>query len=127
MAKHIKINTVNGTGTDGNALKNCYFEESGNGYNFYQPTPPNPTKLNTNLIDPQVPSSCTFQFNLAGTTSPTYTITVTSFPAVLTMSGNWSDLDQERIEDTPGSGTFQAESSGTGPIAEGEAHAASGK
>ena len=127
MARHIKIKTVNGSGTDGNALKNCYFEESGDGYNFYQPTTPNPTKLNTNLIDPQVPSSCTFQFNLAGTTSPTYTITATTFP-VMTLSGNWSDTTNPvSIKGTPGSGTFQAEASGTGPMEDEEAHAASAK
>jgi len=115
---------VSGSGTDGNALKNCYFEESGDGYNFYQPTTPNPTKLNTNLIDPQVPSSCTFQFNLAGTTTPTYTVTCSTFP-VMTMSGSWSDLSQESTKDTPGSGTFQAQAGGTGPIA--KEHAASQK
>jgi len=125
MARHIKIKTVNGTGTDGEALKNCYFEESGDVYNFYQPTTPNPTKLNDNPIDPQVSSSCTFQFHLAGTTEPTYTLTVSTFP-VMTMTGTWSDNTGVKIKDTPGSGTFQAQAGGTGPIEE-EAHAAKAK
>lgn len=125
MAKHIKIDRVTGSGTDGEDLKNCYFEESGDGYNFYAPTHPTPTQLNTTLIDPAVPSSCTFSFTMPGTTQPTFTITVTAFP-VMTMSGTWSDNPQVSAKDTPGSGTFQAQAGGTGPIEE-EAAAAHGK
>lgn len=125
MAKHIKITTVSGSGTDGNNLKNLYFEESGDGYNLFAPTHPNPTQLNTTLINPNIPSSCTFSFALPGTTTPTYTITVTAFP-VMTVTGSWSDSDQVSIKDNPGSGTFQAQASGTGPMA-GEVAAASAK
>jgi len=125
MARHIKITTVNGSGTDGNNLKNLYFEESGDGYNLFAPTHPTPTQLNSTLINPSVPSSCTFSFALPGTTEPTYTITVTAFP-VMTVTGTWSDDDQLKIKDTPGSGTFQAQAGGTGPIAH-EATAASAK
>ncbi len=121
MAKHIKINTVTGA-SDGNALNGFYFEESGAGYNFYQPTHPTPTQLNTDLITPSNP---TFHFNLSGFPNPFY-ITVTSFPAVMQLSGSWSDNPQVLLKDVPGSGTFQAESSGTGPIEE-EASAASAK
>ena len=121
MAKHIKIHTVTGP-SDGSALDGFYFEESGAGYNFYQPTHP-PTQLNTSLI---TPTNATFHFNLSGFSNPFY-ITVTSFPAVQTMSGSWTDNPQVTIRDEPGSGTFQAESSGTGPIEEEESHAASAK
>ena len=121
MAKHIKINTVTGP-SDGSALDGFYFEESGDGYNFYQPTHPTPTQLNTTLI---TPTNASFHFNLSGYPNPFY-ITVTSFPAVMQLSGTWSDNGQVGIKDAPGSGTFQAESSGTGPIAE-EASAAKAK
>ena len=124
MAKHIKIHTVSGA-SDGSALENFYFEESGNGYNFYQPTHPTPTLLNTDgLITPTNP---TFHFNLSGYPNPFY-ITVTSFPSPLAISGSWSDNAQPpSTKDVPGSGTFQAESSGTGPIEGEEAQAACAK
>lgn len=120
MAKHILINSVTGP-SDGSALENFYFEESGVGYNFFQPTHPTPTQLNTDLITPTNP---TFHFSLAGFTNPFY-ITVTSFPAVLAMSGTWSDQPQANPKDVPGSGTFQAQAGGTGPIAKEDASAAS--
>jgi hypothetical protein len=120
MAKHIKINTITGP-SDGNALEDFYFEESGDGYNFFQPTHPTPTQLNTDLITPTNPA---FHFTLAGFPNPFY-ITVTSFPAVQAMSGNWSDQPQGK--DVPGSGTFQAQAGGTGPIAKEDVSAASAK
>ncbi len=130
MAKKIKINSVNPNGptSDGPDLLNYYFEENGDGYDFYAPTTRQPTKVNPNLINPADPSSCTFNFPIpaglpgAGTT---FYITVTQFPAVLTMSGSWSDTSQA-LKDVPGSGTFQAQAGGTGPIEE-EAAAASAK
>jgi hypothetical protein len=123
MAKHIKIHSVTGP-SDGTALDGFYFEESGAGYNFYQPTHPTPTQLNTDLITPSNP---TFHFNLSGFPNPFY-ITITSFPAVLQMSGSWSDNSQVKLKDVPGSGTFQAEASGTGPVeGEEEAQAACAK
>ena len=118
MAKHIKIKTVTGSGTDGNELKNCYFEESGDGYNLYAPNPQDPStpsKVNPNLIDPAVPSSCTFSFPMPGTTEPRFTLTVTAFP-VMTVTGTWEDNTGASIKGTPGSGTFQAQAGGTGPF-----------
>ena len=124
MAKHIKINSVTGPGGDGAVLEGFYFEESGEGYNFYEPTHPTPTQKNTTLITPTNPS---FNFTLAGYTNPFY-ITVTSFPAVQAMSGTWSDQPQPAsTKNVPGSGTFQAQAGGTGPIEDAEAAAASGK
>ncbi|HEU4509453.1 MAG TPA: hypothetical protein VFR78_14500 [Pyrinomonadaceae bacterium] len=117
MAKKIKINTVTGP-SDGAALENYYFEESGEGYNFYAPGGGNP--LNTQLI---TPTNATFHFNVAGYTNPFY-LTVSTFP-VMAMSGSWTDNPQQ-LKDVPGSGTFQAQASGTGPIAE-EAAAANAK
>ena len=127
MAKKIRINSYTGP-SDGLDLEGFYFEESGNGYNLYAPTTPQPTQVNTNLINPAVSSSCSFNFPIpaglpgAGTT---YYITVSTFP-VMTMSGTWSDNPQGLLKDVPGSGTFQAQASGTGPIEE-EAAAASAK
>jgi hypothetical protein len=131
MAKKIKINSVNSSvpNSDGPDLMNYYFEESGDGYNFFAPTTGQPTQVNQNLIDPAVPSSCTFHFPVpAGLPGQgqTFYITVTQFPAVLTMSGTWSDLPQGLLKDVPGSGTFQAQAGGTGPIEE-EAVAATAK
>ena len=130
MAKKIRINTVNPSGptSDGTDLVNYYFEEDGDGYNLYAPTTPQPTKVNNTLIDPAVPSSCIFNFPVpaglpgAGTT---FYITVTQFPA-MTIGGTWSDLPQHELKDVPGSGTFQAQAGGTGPVEE-EAAAASAK
>ena len=127
MAKKIRINTYTGP-TDGADLEGYYFEESGDGYNFYAPTTPQPTQLNQSLIDPAVPSSCSFNFPIppgmpgAGTT---FYITVSTFPAVLTMTGTWNDTGQQ-LKDVPGSGTFQAQASGGGTVEE-EAQAASAK
>jgi hypothetical protein len=131
MARHIKIKTVNGSGTDGDLLKNYYFEESGEGYNFYEPTHPTPTQKNTSLITPANPS---FSFSIPNPTPPpppapqtlTFSITVTAFP-VMQVNGTWSDLSQESTKDVPGSGTFQAEAGGTGPIEGEEAAAAYAK
>jgi hypothetical protein len=126
MAKKIRINSYTGP-SDGADLEGYYFEESGDGYNFYAPTTPTPTKLNPTLIDPNVPSSLTFSFTNPGPTpQPTFTITVSTFPN-MTMTGTWSDnTGQQLLKDVPGSGTFQAQASGTGPIEE-EAAAASAK
>lgn len=130
MAKKIKINTVNpsGSNSDGPDLMNYYFEENGDGYDFYAPTTQQATKLNNTLINPAVSSSCTVHFQVpAGLPGAGlwFYVTVTQFPAVLTMSGTWSDLSQPpKLTDAPGSGTFQAQAGGTGPIEE-EAAAAS--
>lgn len=128
MAKKIRINSYTGP-SDGADLEGYYFEESGDGYNLYAPTTPQPTQVNPNLINPAVSSSCTFNFPIpaglpgAGTT---FYITVSQFPAVLTMSGSWSDNPQGLLKDVPGSGTFQAQAGGTGPVEE-EAAAATAK
>lgn len=132
MAKKIKINSVNPNGptSDGPDLLNYYFEENGDGYDFYAPTTPQATKLNTTLINPAISSSCTVRFQVPATLQGAglwFTVTVTQFPAVLTMGGSWSDSTQPpEIKDVPGSGTFQAQAGGTGPIEE-EAAAASAK
>ena len=121
MAKHIRVKTVSGA-SDGNDLLNYYFEENGDGYDFYAPTTPTPTKLNTSLITPQ---NASFSFvNPGPAPQPTFTITVTSFPAVLAMTGSWSDGGAVRDDDVAGSGSFQAQAGGTGPMEE-EAAAAS--
>ena len=116
MAKKIKINTVNGP-SDGSALENYYFEESGDGYNFYAPnggTPLNGSQLIT-------AANPTFHFSIPNYSNPFY-ITVTSFP-VEVINGTWSDNPQA-LKDVAGSGTFQAQAGGTGPVEE-EAAAAS--
>ncbi len=120
MAKHIKIKTVYPPGSDGTVLDNYYFEESGEGYNFYAPGGVNPLKVD-GLI---TPTNATFHFNVAGYTNPFY-LTVTAFP-VMTISGSWTDNPQPELTGVPGSGTFQAQAGGTGPIEE-EAAAASAK
>ena len=124
MAKKIRINSYTGP-SDGADLDGYYFEESGDGYNFYAPTTPNPTQLNTSLLTP-ANASCSFPIpaGLVGA-GTTFSITVTSFPAVVTMSGTWTDATQS-VKDVPGSGTFQAQASGGGTVEE-EAHAASAK
>ena len=128
MAKKIRINSYTGP-SDGADLEGYYFEESGDGYNLWAPTTPQPTQVNPTLINPAVSSSCNFNFPVpaglpgAGTT---FYITVTQFPAVLTMGGTWSDNPQQELKDVPGSGTFQAQAGGTGPVEE-EATAASAK
>ena len=124
MAKHIKIKTVHGTSSDGEDLKNYYFEESGEGYNFYAPGGGKPLN-GTQLITPENRSfRCSIP--IAGPPPETreFAITVASFP-MMEMHGSWSDEDRLLAE--PGSGTFQAQASTTGPVPEEEAHAASAK
>jgi hypothetical protein len=132
MPKKIKIDLVNpnNSTSDGPDLLNYYFEENGDGYDFYAPTTQQATKLNTTLINPSVLSSCTVHFQVpAGLPGAGlwFYVTVTQFPAVLTMSGTWSDSTQpQETKDLPGSGTFQAQAGGTGPM-EKEAAAATAK
>ena len=125
MAKKIRINSTTGQ-SDGTDLDGYYFEEaaSGGGYNFYASNGTGP--LNTEgLITRAVPNfSCTIPAGLPGA-GLKFQMSVTSFPAVEAMTGTWSDLVQG-IRDVPGSGTFQAQASGTGPMEE-EAAAASAK
>ena len=120
MSKKIKIKTVNPSGpnSDGTELLNYFFEEFGEGYNFYSPTSSGP--INNQLITPENPS---FSVSVPGNPNP-FQITVTSFP-VLTIQGNWSDTTST-VKDTPGSGTFQAQAGGSGTLDE-EATAASAK
>lgn len=106
MAKHIKIKTVHGA-SDGLALEDYYFEESGDGYNFYAKGGGDP--LNTHGLI--TPTNATFAFNVSGYPN-TFYITVTQFP-VMTINGTWNDNPQ-LLKDVPGSGTFQAQAGGSG-------------
>ena len=129
MAKKIRITRTTGP-SDGANLDGYYFQEidGTDGYNFFGPGGGNP--INTSpvtLASPSVSFSIPQPPPNPNNNMLNYTVTVTTFPAVVQMSGTWSDNVTVSIKDAPGSGTFQAESSGTGPIEGEDAKAAHGK
>lgn len=95
----IKIDTITPANSDGNELKGYYFEPIGNGmYNFYTAT--------NHPLAVGVVNGTTFHVNVGGTD---FTITLNSI-SDRAASGDWSDLG---VTEVPGSGTFQAQASGT--------------
>jgi hypothetical protein len=129
MAKKIRITRTTGP-TDGANLDGYYFHEidGTSGYNFYGPGGGNPINNQPlTLANPSVSFSIPQPPPNPNNNMLNYIVTVSAFPAVVQMSGSWSDTVSGSIDGAPGSGTFQAESSGTGPIEGEEAAAASGK
>jgi hypothetical protein len=95
----IKIDTITPANSDGNELKGYYFLPDGDGrYSFYD--------RNNYIIASHLEGGFSFRFPVDGLRFRISIMSISDRAA----SGDWSDLG---VTEVPGSGTFQAQASGT--------------
>lgn len=108
MGDKIKIENITGESV-GNDLKNCYFQNAGNGtYNFYDKNQNNPN----NPILTGITAGFGSGFRLQDYPGTQWFMTVYTINDSAA-TGDWSGNDSATPEEIPGSGTFQAQAGGT--------------
>jgi len=99
MSEKVKIDKIKPDGSEGDQLKDYYFQQDVNNIlNFYGPEGQGP--LNESTISLGWP----FQVRLLD--GRTFTVTIKK------MEGSW--VDDRQVAQDPGDGTFQAQAGGTG-------------
>ena len=109
MSKKIPISTITpvpaDTNSDGYSLSGYYFKDEPDGLNFY-----NSQNVKQNTADIKLGEAFSVQIPVQQPSGPPVTKTFSITVNTLGATGSWSDLGAEA---DPGSGTFQAQASGT--------------